>query len=306
MTGWRIVCDAGGTNVRLARSICGHVDAVRVLPTGPGLDLAAHLADFGRTFGGRDDLEGVAVAAAGPVLEAAVTLTNADVTIRAATVREVLHRPVALFNDLEAVAWALPHLAATDLHTILACDMPLEGGKLAINIGTGFGAALLIETAHGAHVCALEPGHMKIATAGGCDPDNVTARLSIEEVLSGLALGKPSSRMGFWRWPEGAGVDATVAFAAARDTRTGQRFITQFSALFGQVCGDLVLATGAWAGVYLTGSVVSSWRQAADVEAFRTAFIDKGPMLSRMARVPVHHIVAAHPALTGLAFAPLA
>lgn len=305
MTAWRIVCDAGGTNVRFARAYAGHIDGVRAVPTSAGLDVPALLADFAATFEDRDDLEGALIAAAGPVQDAQVTLTNADVTIRAAGVRDALQRPVRVLNDLEAVAWALPHLTVSDLRTLLACDLPLAGGKLAINIGTGFGAALLLETPRGSHVCALEPGHMKLATSAACKPGTVTATRSIEDVLSGMALADPSLLHEIWDLSQGAGIETSDLFSSAGATAVHQRFTADFSALFGQVCGDLVLATGAWAGVYITGSVASAWGHVAAIDAFRAAFCDKGPMSVRMARVPVHHIVAQHPALKGLAVAPL-
>ncbi len=305
MTAWRIVCDAGGTNVRYARASAGRIQDVRALPTSTGLDIPALLAHFAATFEDREHLEGAVIAAAGPVQDAEVTLTNADVTIRAAGAREALHRPVVVMNDLEAVAWALPHLTLADLRTLLACDMPLTGGKLALNIGTGFGAALLVETPRGLHVCALEPGHMKIATLAACKASPPAATLSIEEVLSGKALADPQMLHEIWGLRQAAVFDSRHLFSAARASAEHQRFISGFSALFGQVCGDLVLATGAWAGVYLTGSVATAWSHAADIEAFRAAFCDKGPMSARMVRVPVHLIVAEHPALRGLAAAPL-
>ncbi len=305
MTVWRIVCDAGGTNVRFARASAGQIDGVRAVPTSDGLDVAALLASFSETFEDREDLEGAVIAAAGPVQDAQVTLTNADVTIRAAGVRDALQRPVLIMNDLEAVAWAVPHLTVSELRTLLACDMPLAGGKIAINIGTGFGAALLLETARGAHVCALEPGHMKLAAFGASAPAALTATLSIEQVLSGKALADPQMLHALWGLPQAAAIESRHLFATAPASADQQRFISGFSALFGQVCGDLVLATGAWAGVYLTGSVAGAWSQAADMDAFHAAFCDKGPMSARMARVPVHLILAEHPALKGLAAAPL-
>lgn len=305
MTAWRLVCDAGGTNVRVGRSSGGTVAYVRVLPSAAGLDIAMLLANYVGEFEDRAELEGAAIAAAGPVQDEAVELTNADIVVRAAAVREALQRPVRLLNDLEAVAWALPHLPASDLQAIRDCDMPLEGSKLAINIGTGFGAALLVETRHGAHVCALEPGHMKLASAVACQPATVTARRSIEDVLSGTALADPSIRSEVWRYAPPVARPGADLFRAARDSCEGQRFIADFSALFGQVCGDLVLATGAWGGVYISGSVAGAWAHAADIETYISAFCDKGPMSGRMMRVPTYHIVARHPALLGLARAPL-
>jgi glucokinase len=302
MTSWRIVCDAGGTNVRMARCEAGRLDHVRIVHTSPGLDIAALLSGYAATFSDRAALAGAMIAAAGPVMDEHVKLTNADVTIHASSVREALHRPVRVLNDLEAVAWALPHLTGADIRAISACEMPLAGSKLAVNIGTGFGASLLIDTPHGAHVCALEPGHMKLAAAGL--PGEITATLSIEEVLSGLALSDSATAAQFWRW-SGAREAGLDLFSRAHESEDGRRFISAFSALFGQVCGDLVLATGAWGGVYTTGSVAAAWARGGDVEAFRAAFCDKGPMSARMARVPVQHITLDHPALTGLGVAPL-
>ena len=302
MNSWRIVCDAGGTNVRMARCEASRLGHVRVVPTSAGLDIAALLSGYATTFPDREALAGAMIAAAGPVMDEHVKLTNADVTIHAAAVRETLQRPVRVLNDLEAVAWALPHLTGADVRAICACEMPLAGPKLAINIGTGFGASLQIETPHGAHVCALEPGHMKLAAAGL--PGEVTARLSIEDVLSGLALRDSATAAHFWRW-NGARHAGAELFSRAHESDDGRRFILAFSALFGQVCGDLVLATGAWGGVYTTGSVAAAWARGGDVEAFRAAFCDKGPMSTRMARVPVQHITLGHPALMGLGSAPL-
>ena len=51
--------------------------------------------------------------------------------------------PVVLVNDLEAVAAALPHLADDDLTTLgtVAPVRPERRTMLAVNVGTGFGAA---------------------------------------------------------------------------------------------------------------------------------------------------------------------
>jgi glucokinase len=281
------------------------IGSLRCVPTSPGLDIAALLADFADGSGEMSDLAGAAIAAAGPVLDDAVKLTNADVTIEGAAVRDVLHKPVRIMNDLEAVAWALPHLTKADTRTLLDCDMPLKGSTLAINIGTGFGAALLVETRQGAHVCALEPGHMKLATAAAFSPGILTARLSIEDVLSGKALTNPAVLAEFWGWQQGRDSSGAGLFANARESIDGQRFIDDFSAIFGQVCGDLVLATGGWGGVYMTGSVANAWAHAANIDKFRSAFCDKGPMLARMVRVPVHHITLGWPVLLGLAAVPV-
>ena len=70
--------------------------------------------------------------------------------------------------------------------------------------------------------------------------------------------------------------------------------------------GDLVLATAAWDGAFLCGSVGRAWLAIADVAAFRSAFESKGPMRDRMAQVPTFLISQPEPALMGLTHAAAA
>ena len=75
------------------------------------------------------------------------------------------------------------------------------------------------------------------------------------------------------------------------------------SSLLGRIAGDLVLATAAWDGVYLCGSVAQGWASVGDVAAFRAEFERKGAMSSRMSQVPSLMITASEPALLGLSYA---
>ncbi len=75
------------------------------------------------------------------------------------------------------------------------------------------------------------------------------------------------------------------------------------SRLLGRIAGDLVLATAAWDGVYLCGTVALAWAGVGDTAAFRAEFERKGAMSARMAQVPVCVIRAPEPALLGLSYA---
>jgi glucokinase len=73
--------------------------------------------------------------------------------------------------------------------------------------------------------------------------------------------------------------------------------------LLGRVVGDLVLASGAWGGAFLCGSVVRGWSSVADPERFRKVFERKGAMSGRMRGVPTAVITHPNPALIGLSHA---
>ncbi len=281
MTGWRIVCDVGGTNVRIARS-----DGLRqfshltVEPTERCRSLPEAIRHYWRQFEDCNFLECALIAAAGPVETGRITLTNGRLTIeRDAVSAAISGRPVVLLNDLEATAYAIPLLTAHDLLPVVTVSNPTAGPRLVVNVGTGFGAALLIQTATGCLSVATEAGHMTLGVlnqAGAFD-FRASSEISIEDRLSGLALSRE------------------------RDESLGKgRFSLSFGELFGAVCGNIVLATGAWGGVYLCGSVASAWCRMAEFTPFTEAFRMKGRMLPRMSRVPVTEIVCPHPALMGL------
>ncbi len=303
MTAWRIVCDVGGTNVRLARSEgVAQLRGLIVRPTAALVALEDEISAYARQWDDPEDLEGAAIAAAGPVEDGTVELTNANLEISAHKICDALGKPVRLVNDLAAVAWALPHLARADLIAVCAVDLPLAGPRLVINIGTGFGAAVLMETRGGLHVLSCEPGHMKLASGLENCSAGVGVTASIEDVFSGRALMDRERLREVWRLEGDVTADV---FGGGANTNHRRRFLSDFSALLGQVCGDLVLATGAWGGVYLCGSVLSGWVGVANREAFQSRFRDKGPMSARMKRVGVNHIAASHPSLLGLAAVPL-
>jgi glucokinase len=281
MKGWRIVCDVGGTNIRIARS-----DGLKQLThlqqeaTERCTALPEALQQYWLQFDDRESLVGAAIAAAGPVEAGSVTLTNRPLTIEREAVSAGLGgRPVELFNDLEATAYAVPLLTAEDLLPVVPVSNSTAGPRLVVNVGTGFGAALLVQTATGWQAVATEAGHM---TLGTCEQRSSIERtalgaLSVEDRISGLAL--------------------STATSLSFDRRI---FSPAFGELFGAVCGNLVLATGAWGGVALCGSVAAAWCRTGEFASFTAAFRDKGRMSKRMDRVLVSGIVLSHPALIGL------
>lgn len=296
MTSWRLLADIGGTNLRMARaSDHGRLSDVVSTPLADSASILDELEKFA-DGSGRSSLAGLAIAAAGPVEGRHVALTNRQLIVDADAISAAFGGvPVSLFNDLQAVALALPWLASSDLRSILGPSDALAGPRLAINVGTGFGASLLAPAGGGWHAIACEPGHMTLLDGLPAAGFDVRLSATVEDLISGKTLNDPVASARYWNRPlPASGRDAF----GPQDSAS---FVTDFSALLGHVCGNLVLACGAWGGVYLIGSVAKQWCAHADVKAFLAGFQLKGPMTSRMSRVPVYEICAPHPALTGLA-----
>ena len=297
-TGSRIVADIGGTTARFAladaQGRLSHLTRLAVADF-DSFDavLDAFLDALSPPF---ETLTDCAIAAAGPVIAGCLDMTNVPWVLDETHLSSRLDGVrVRLFNDLEAVALALPRLTAAALIPVRepgpsgarASSEPVVRvrPRLVVNVGTGFGAALALPGAAGWRVTATEAGHVRLAgdatpTAG--EPTPVT----VEDFLSGPGLERYRSRL------SGRG-------DAAELVRSG------FSRALGAVVRDLVLATGSFAGVALTGGVLASWEALVDTERFFAAFDDHPTMAALLATVPVARIVHEAPALVGLAGAEL-
>lgn len=302
--GLRLVADIGGTNVRFALARPGGdpeaVCAYRV----------ADHATFGdaldryRSETGSPTPDEVAIGAAGPVDGGTVTLTNAPWTLAEEALSARLSgASVRIVNDLEAVAHALPHLVTVDLTPIGTGAFPPDPRRpmLAVNIGTGFGAASIAPTRRGFVARSSEPGHMTLAPLGDAEATVFQDRATIEDVLSGRGIADLYRRLAAAGAPA-LGADQVVA--AAGDNADAARTLAIAGTLLGRIAGDLVLATGAWGGCLLCGSVAAGWAGVGDHDAFRAAFERKGPMTPRMAHVYTGLITRGDVALLGLARMP--
>ena len=280
--GRRLVADIGGTNARFALADAeGAIAETAVLPVAGYATFADALAAYVARTGARFDA--AAIAAAGPRDGDRIRLTNAAWTIDAAAALAAGARSARVFNDLEAVALALPHLDADGAERLVAGAPAPTSPLLALNVGTGLGAALALPTAGGDwRALATEAGHMRFAPLTPEEAAFADEAHVYEDLLSGRGFQCQARRL-----PD----------AAAR------RGV--FSALLGRVAGDLVLATGAWGGVYFCGGVLGDWAANVDFQALHARFLDKGAMSARMGRVPLWRLTLEAPALVGLAHAPL-
>ena len=67
---------------------------------------------------------------------------------------------LAVLNDLQAQAHALGYIAPTKLRRVIDAPAPPDGAtQLVVGVGTGFNAAVALETEHGRVVPPSECGH---------------------------------------------------------------------------------------------------------------------------------------------------
>jgi glucokinase len=305
MSARRLVADVGGTNVRFAiADEHGRLDRAKAFRVAEFPTFLDALAAYRSCAGSLTEIDGAAVAAAGPVDEGRIKLTNNPWTVDRSEMSAAIGGvPVAVVNDLEAVAAALPHLTSDDLSTFgtPAPARPERRTMIAVNVGTGFGAAGVIWRDGRWYTCPSEAGHM---TLGRLDavPD-LPADGSVEDVLSGDGLAQLYQRLAGDR--AAATRRPSDVFAASKSDTTAARAAEAFTMILGRVAGNLTLATCAWGGAYLCGSVALAWSAMADIGQFRAEFTRKGPMRARMQEVPTAVIRRDIPSLYGLAMMPI-
>ena len=303
MASWRLISDAGGTNVRFARASGGGLYAILAYPVSRFPSFALAMRAYLDETGGAQGCTGAAIAAAGPIGHGKVSLTNLDWEISEAEVSAELGVPCRLINDVEAVAFGVADIQASGCTTV-GTPAPNLGAIHRIvvaNIGTGFGAATLIR-ADGIWVsCPSEAGHMALAFHDWPDIAMQRRFPSVEHVLSGHGIRDLYAALS----KSVAPASAADIFARAGADPHSAATLELFTKVAGSVLGNLVLATAAWDGVFLCGSVARSLAKTADVALFRQAFEGTGRMSARMKGVPIALLTEEHPALAGLAVLPL-
>lgn len=332
--GWRLVADIGGTNARFARA-CGEggeICDLRALRVRDFTEFDEALESVLAGYDGSEGCMSAAVAAAGPVAGNCVTLTNAPWTISGQQISERLGGvPVRVVNDLAAVALSLSYLTSGDTVAVTGAfsgdgeapgAMPgvaiggagqdgAHGAMLAVNVGTGFGAAAVAPHGGGWAVLPGEAGHMGLPDLARIWGLEISRRLdpelfgSVEDVLSGRGVVAVYAALGGHVPNTLTAGDVFHAASAVPRDEAAVAAVRAVGRLLGCVAGDLMLATGAWAGVYLTGSVVDGWAACGNIRDFAEQFNAKGAMTEKMRGVQVRRITRAEPALLGLALADL-
>ncbi|HUZ91112.1 MAG TPA: glucokinase [Methylocella sp.] len=305
-----LVCDIGGTNARFA------------LVEAPGAPIEAGPQLKSKDFSGLEEALAAVYAtlaikprsliacAAGPVRGRSVKMTNADWIIDGSAVAERAGLDQGLLlNDFEAQAFSLPVLEPAWATPIGVFEQK-PGVELIVGLGTGLGAAALVETGNRHLVLPSEAGHMDFGPIGPEEAaiwqhldTGTLGRVCVETILSGAGLlrlhlarcaaaGKATTLPS-----EIALIEKAQANPASEEARTLRLCWT----LTGRFAGDLALAFLATGGVTFAGGILPRILNFCDREGFRAAFENKSPYGEMMRAIGTRLIVTEDAVLTGMA-----
>jgi len=307
-----LLADIGGTHARFALGYRDRVgySAVATLHTGDyggiGDAIDAYLAGAGM-----ERPEAICVAAAGPLRDDGIHLTNGHWVIAEDDLTRLYGTSqVRLVNDFEAVAHAIPFLAEAEVIGVGSSAPRLDArADFTIGIigpGTGLGAAGLLRRDGRLVPLPGEAGHTGFAPQTP-EQFEVLAVLreafqpvTIEHLLSGpgiLNLAGALARLHGAPLPANTAAELFAA-SAAGDTLAADT-VRVFFEVLGQVAGDFALLLGARDGIYIAGGIVPRYPALLAASEFRNAFDHKGVYRELMAHIPTALVVHPDPGLLG-------
>ncbi len=322
-----LLADIGGTNARFALADPATRlplldDSVRKYAVNqfPSLgDAARHYLEHGLEAGNASAAAAAPIrhgvfAVAGRVDGDEARITNHPWVISRTRICDMLDlEHLQLVNDFAAQSMAITALQATDVMAIGGATWtpdhePLDRTYAVIGPGTGLGVGALVVRDGRCYPLETEGGHVSFPPG---TPEEIAilqrlsaqfGRVSNERLVCGPGLVNIHRALS-----EIAGVDpgpmqpADITAGAGNGDARCMRAVDVFCAVFGAIAGDLVLTTGAWDGVFLTGGLVPRMLLALQHSGFRQRFEHKGRFSPNMGRVPSLAVLHPHPGLLGAA-----
>lgn len=251
---------------------------------------------------------------AGPVIGDTAELTNVPWRVDAREVGKAFDiRRVALLNDLQAMAYAVPILQGPELQTLQEGEAVRGGNMAVIAAGTGMGQALLHNVGGRFVPSPCEGGHADFAAR--TEPEIALlrdlirrfGRATVEHVVSGRGLvnihrvlhAGPCAAVDDADDP---GAPAAISTAALEGRCQGcVDVLGTFVEAYGAEAGNLALRSVATAGLFIGGGIAPKILPALADGRFMRAFRDKSPYHDMLARMPVKIILNGDAALLGAA-----
>ncbi len=257
----------------------------------------------------------ICIAAAGPVIEGKVLLTNNSWSLETEKLAGAFPGSrIRLINDFEAIAYSLPHLRETDslpVGPVTAPDLGDSDYNLAVlGPGTGLGAAGLCRRngqifpviGEGGHVGFAPETQLQTGILG--ELRKKFERVCDERLVSGPGVTNIYQALVALRGETAAELGAAEIFSMASN-RTDDLCITAVDIFFevlGQVAGNLALSLGAYQGVFLAGGIVARYPELIKKSRFRAGFEAKGRHRRLMEQISTRAILHPHPGLLGASY----
>jgi glucokinase len=312
--------DVGGTKTLLGlfstgtpRPLATHTASFRTLDFP---DLAALSREFLRQVGGdAARLDAACFGVAGPVKDRKATLTNVPWEVDADAISRQLPVPLAdVINDLEALAWCVPVLEASEVGVLSAGAPDPNGGAALIAAGTGLGVALLPKLNGRYLPVPSEGGHADFAPRSDAEDRLRRAltrefgRAEIEHVLSGPGLFNihrfmyPHTCEDLARGSGPGEMPALISQAAlGGHCEPCRASLDMFVSAYGACAGNLALTALSTGGIFLGGGIAPRILPALRWPSFLESFFAKAPMEHLVRRTPVTVILNPSAGLIGAA-----
>jgi glucokinase len=291
--------DVGGTNARFAilnRGTIGPIESIRVAECS---GLIEAIRQYLRGYTADISVKRAVLGLAGTIENGRCEIVNSGWIADGRMLQDALgFREVRLFNDFEALAWSLPHLAATDL-------FPLGGGPplprapmLLIGPGTGFGTSCLLPRSDVPVVVASEAGHSALPGTSRREDDVIEllrrrfGHVSVERAISGpglVNLYEALAALDRAAIPKRDGRSITAAALNGNCSYSRAAF-DMFCAMLGTVAANLALTFCARGGIYVAGGIVPRFPDYLARSEFRLRFEAGGRYRAYLHDVPVNII----------------
>ncbi len=305
-----LVCDVGGTNVRLA--LQSEPDAplgeVVHLKTWDYPGLAEAIEAGISKLGARP--RSVVACGAGPVVGRTLKLTNAPWTMDGQEIARRLDLGQGLLlNDFEAQALSLPTIPEQWARRIGPLAFGAPGPQLILGPGTGLGVGALIEAAGRHTPLSSEACHIDFGPVTAEDwaiwphLERAHGRITSESVISGPGLLRVHRARMASIGAAAPSLDGPRLVAAALASRTGDEAMSLklFWRIVGRFAGDMAVAFVAFGGVTLAGGVLPRLLEFLDESAFRQAFEAKAPVEALARGIPTRLVTHSDSVLIGMA-----
>ncbi len=238
-------------------------------------------------------LQGVCLGIAGPVHDQVCQMTNLPWRVDAKHLTANLGAPCLLINDLEALAWSLPFLPASDFHRLQGPWPAPQGTVAVISVGTGLGEAALLASSNGYAVLPGEGGHKNFAPRSIDDAallikelkSDTQTQVSAEHLISGLGLprllihlGGEGSLLALEQHEDFKRLGATALIireGLSEPKSIYAEVLHKFVALIAHEASNLALQYGAEGGVVIGGGIPPRIASLFDTATFREQFADK-------------------------------
>ncbi len=264
---------------------------------------------------GVDTPDALCLAAAGPIVDGVIRLTNNTWTLSVAELEQSFGTGrVRLLNDFAAIGYSVPFLGPADLLRIHGpAPRALTESDYTIGVigpGTGLGCVGLKRVNNNLVLINSEAAHGGFAPETSRQIEILAAlrerkdRVSSECLASGVGMENLYWALARLHGVPADGLDAAEIFGRAEVgvDPVAVEAVDTFFEILGQVAGDLALSFGAEDGMFIAGGIAQRYPDRLRDSRFREGFERKGSHTYMVERIATQLITNRQPGLLGAAY----